>query len=52
MEDKPREVMITAIVRAALCERLASSANQSPKEIFFTAGLLSVLDALMDSPME
>ena len=52
MEDKPRELMITAIVRAAMCERLASSANQGPKETFFTVGLLSVLDALMDSPME
>jgi len=52
MEDKPRELMITAIVRAAMCERLASSANQGPKETFFTVGLLSVLDALMDTPME
>ncbi len=52
MEDKPRELMITAIVRAAMCERLASSANDRPKESFFTVGLLSVLDALMDRPME
>ncbi len=51
MEDKPRELMITAIVRAAVCERLASSANEGPKETFFTVGLLSVLDALMDRPM-
>ena len=51
MEDKPRELMITAIVRAAMCERLASSADEGPRETFFTVDLLSVLDALMDRPM-
>ena len=52
MDHKPREPMITAIVRAAVCERLATSANAGPKETFFTVGILSVLDALMDRPME
>ncbi len=52
MEDKPRELMITAIVRGSMCERLAASANEGEKETFFTVGLLSVLDALMDRPME
>ncbi len=51
MEDKPRELMITAIVRAAMCERLAMSAKAGRKETFFTVGLLSVLDALLDRPM-
>ncbi len=51
MEDKPRELMITAIVRAAMCERLAASAKAARKETFFTVGLLSVLDALLDCPM-
>lgn len=52
MEDKPRELMITAIVRAAQCERLALAAEFSNPESFFTVGLLSVLDALMDRSME
>jgi EAL and modified HD-GYP domain-containing signal transduction protein len=52
MSDKPRELMITAIVRAAICEKLASSTNEGSKETIFTVGLLSVLDALMDRPME
>ncbi len=52
MEDKPRELMITAIVRAAMCERLAASAKEEPKEMFFTVGLLSVLEALLDCSME
>jgi EAL and modified HD-GYP domain-containing signal transduction protein len=52
MEDKPRELMITAIVRAAQCERLALAAEFSNPGSFFTVGLLSVLDALMDRRME
>ena len=52
MEDKPRELMITAIVRGAMCERLGASAKKARKETFFTVGLLSVLDALLDCSME
>ena len=52
MDDMPRELMITALVRAAMCERLASSADEFGRETYFTVGLLSVLDALMDRPME
>ncbi len=52
MEDKPRELMITAIVRAAQCERLALAAEFSNPESFFTVGLFSVLDALMDRSIE
>lgn len=52
MEDKPRELMVTAIVRAAMCERLAMSAREEERGRFFTVGLLSVLDALLDCPME
>lgn len=44
MEDRPRELMITAMVRAAMCERLGASADEGPREMFFTVGLLSVLD--------
>ena len=51
MEDKPRELMTTAIVRAAMCERLATSAKAGRRETFFTVGLLSLLDALLDLPM-
>ena len=52
MEDKRRELMITAIVRGAMCERLGASAKKARKETFFTVGLLSVLDALLDCSME
>ena len=51
MDDKPRELMITAIVRARMCEQLALAMRQQNVEQFFTVGLFSVLDALLDHPM-
>lgn len=52
IHDKPQELMQMAMARAKMCELLATAKRLSPKETFFTAGLFSVLDALMDQPME
>jgi EAL and modified HD-GYP domain-containing signal transduction protein len=52
IEDKPRELMTIALIRARMCERLSESLRTAEKESFFSAGLLSVLDALLDCPME
>jgi EAL and modified HD-GYP domain-containing signal transduction protein len=52
VEDKPRELMTIALIRARMCERLSESLRNAQKESFFSAGLLSVLDALLDCPME
>ncbi|HYR86057.1 MAG TPA: HDOD domain-containing protein [Terriglobia bacterium] len=49
--NKPRELMVTASIRARMCERLADSQNEDRQSTFFTVGLLSVLDALLDQPM-
>ena len=51
MDDKPRELMITAIVRARMCEQLGTAMRQQNGDQFFTVGLFSVLDALLDHPM-
>jgi EAL and modified HD-GYP domain-containing signal transduction protein len=51
LEHKPRELVITAAVRARMCERLADSHNDYRQSAFFTVGLLSVIDALLDRPM-
>ena len=51
MEDKPRELMITAIIRARMCEQLGMAMNQQNTDQYFTVGLFSVLDALLDHPM-
>lgn len=50
--NKPDELLTTALIRAKMCESLASLRNVSPRESYFTVGLLSVLDALLDAPME
>jgi EAL and modified HD-GYP domain-containing signal transduction protein len=52
VDDKPRELMTIALVRAKMCERLSESLKDPHKDSFFSAGLLSVLDALLDCPME
>ncbi|MEO6697117.1 MAG: HDOD domain-containing protein [Gammaproteobacteria bacterium] len=52
IHDKPQELMQMAMTRAKMCELLATAKRLSAKEIFFTTGLFSVLDALMDQPME
>ena len=52
MDDKPRELMVTGIVRAKMCEQLAELTGIRMPERFFTTGLFSVLDAMLDSKME
>ena len=51
IEDKPRELMIVAVVRAMMCEALGETSNQTGIASFFTVGLFSVLDAILDCPM-
>ena len=48
--DKPRELFITALVRARFCQDAGDSKDGSPPERF-TLGLFSVLDALTDISM-
>jgi EAL and modified HD-GYP domain-containing signal transduction protein len=48
VEEKPRELIETALVRARFCE-LSGEGNTDQ---LFTLGLFSVVDALMDAPME
>jgi c-di-GMP phosphodiesterase len=51
-DDKSRDLMITSSARARMCENLAIALGMpSPDRVFF-AGLLSVLDGLLDQPME
>jgi len=51
IDDKPRELFVTALVRARFCELAGEPVDGSPEERF-TLGLFSVLDALMDTTME
>jgi EAL and modified HD-GYP domain-containing signal transduction protein len=51
IEDKPREVMVTAMVRAHMSQQLGTALHQRSVDQFFTVGLLSVIDALLDRPI-
>jgi c-di-GMP phosphodiesterase len=47
-QDKPRELVVTGLVRARMCELLAEAHGHRDSEGAFTTGLFSVVDALTD----
>lgn len=49
-QGKPSALLELALTRATLCERL-SECMRVESSVAFTAGILSVLDALLDRPM-
>ena len=49
--DQPHEVLLTALVRARMCELLAEEADCNDSVSFFTLGLLSTLDIMLAMPM-
>lgn len=51
-KDKPGELLTTALVRARTCENFAKSRALANPAQAFTIGLLSLLDAILDRPME
>lgn len=50
--NKPTELVTQAMQRAKMCELLAQTAKRPHTEAYFTVGLFSLLEALMDSPLE
>ena len=51
-DDKARDIMVTGAVRARMCEHLATALRIPNPERLFLVGLLSVLDAILDRPMD
>ena len=51
MTDRPQHLLNTAVHRAYLCELLARECPDAVPERAFSAGLFSVLDALLGRPM-
>jgi EAL and modified HD-GYP domain-containing signal transduction protein len=51
MTDRPQHLLNTAVHRARLCELLAREYPDTVPERAFTAGLFSVLDAILDRPI-
>lgn len=52
IEEKPVELLVTAIVRARMCEQLAVAHHVREVDQYFTVGLFSILDGLLDQPLE
>lgn len=52
LDDKPHDLLITALARAKMCEQLARLAEQAIPQSYFIVGLFLVLDAVMDQSME
>lgn len=52
VDDKPTELSKLALVRGKMCEILAEQIGAEDPGSFFTMGLLSVLDAMLDQPMQ
>lgn len=50
--DKPQELVFTAMVRARMADRIGAHFGHRDTDRHFTVGMLSVLDALMDLPMQ
>ncbi len=51
MDDRPREMLQLSMVRARTCELMAEATQHRNRECFFTVGLLSALDILMQQPL-
>lgn len=53
-DEKPTELTVTALLRGRLCELIGRRrpAATVGSDAFFTVGLFSVMDAIMDTPME
>lgn len=52
MDNVVPEVITTSLVRAEMCQSICSSRSSGDPTSSYTLGLLSVLDALLNQPME
>ena len=50
--DAPTEIVTAAAVRAKMCERLAQIKGEADPEAYYISGLFSMLDAIMDQPLQ
>jgi EAL and modified HD-GYP domain-containing signal transduction protein len=50
--DKPHELLITALVRARTCELIATRLRLPDPSSGFVVGLFSLLDAMLDQPLD
>lgn len=51
-ESKPQELVGMAMVRGKMCELFAIALGKARPDRYYTMGLLSLMDAMLDKPME
>ena len=51
-EDNTIDLFKTGLIRAKMCQLLAEKVSPETADTFFTAGLMSIVDALMGLPMQ
>ena len=51
LDDRPSEILRTTMVRAKMCELIAEKINAQNIESFFTVGMFSALDILLQRPL-
>lgn len=52
INDKPSELLRMGLTRAKFAQHIAKEAGQPDPDSYYMAGLFSILDVLMDCPME
>lgn len=52
MDDKPVELFTTSLIRAKFCELVGAQVGDMSRDTYFTVGLFSTLDAVMDIALE
>lgn len=51
LSDRPSEILRTAMIRAKMCELLAEKSKEREIDRYFTVGLFSALDLLLQRPL-
>ena len=49
--NKPTELILSGLTRAKMCELIANETGVAEKDSYFIVGLFSILDALLDQPL-
>jgi EAL and modified HD-GYP domain-containing signal transduction protein len=52
VNDRSTTLMTTAMIRGKMCELVSQAIGHKQEDRYFTIGLLSILDAIMDLPMK
>lgn len=51
LDDRPSEILLTSMIRAKMCELIAEKMGEPQIESFFTVGMFSALDLLLQRPL-